>query len=941
MGNKTILLAGSLALCAVANTGSLRAQIVPDSSLPVNSSVTASGSTKVISGGTAAGANLFHSFSQFSLPTGTTAHFNSAPHIQNIITRITGTSISNIDGQLKANGTANLFLLNPNGIIFGPSASLNIGGSFLATTASAVKFAGGGTYSATPAQDKPLLEISVPIGLQFAGNQGIIIVRGAGNNISFDPQTYTTIRESRPAGLAVSAGQTLALLGGEIALYGGNLTAPGGQIALASAAGAGDVSLNPAEKGWNLGYSGVSNFQDIRLENAASLDASGEGGGNIEVRGSRVSLAGGSAILALTLGSEPGGTVAVSAPESVELAGTSPGSLFASGLYAETQGAGAAGNIAIDTGRLRVRGGGQVSAGSFSSAPAGNITVKASQAVELTGTSAGEELLSGLFSETHGAGAGGKIEIATGQLRVRDGAVVSLVSFSGSQGGSVAVSARSVELTGTGAGGRPSGLFATNEGTGAAGNVTVAAQELRVEGGAQVAAVTYGAGQGGDLTVTAEEVEVLGTTAGGLPSSLTSATYGGTGAAGNVTIAAQTLRVWDGAQVSTATYGQGRGGDLTVRASRTAELSGTTPDGQYPSGLFAQTLGAGNAGNLKLSTGSLSVRNGAQIGAGAGTGSSGQGGALDVSATDSVELAGKSPAGNFSSGLFARSRGAGNAGKLTLTTGTLTLRDGALVTVGATAGSANAGDLEVRANSILLDSNSSITAATASGEGGNITLLLQDSLQLRRNSSVTATAGTLGGWGNGGNITVSTGVLAALENSDITANAYRGNGGNIKITTSGIFLSPDSHISASSQYGLSGVVEITTPDADPSQGLLAEPVAPLDASRLIAQSCPADTGSTFTVTGRGGLPVSPNEALSDSPVWEDWRTAALTERPTGDRTSQIPESPNPGPNPGPTPLVEATSWVSGPNGQVILTASALTATPHSPWLTSPSCQASP
>jgi large exoprotein involved in heme utilization and adhesion len=205
-------------------------------------------------------------------------------------------------------------------------------------------------------------------------------------------------------------------------------------------------------------------------------------------------------------------------------------------------------------------------------------------------------------------------------------------------------------------------------------------------------------------------------------------------------------------------------------------------------------------------------------------------------------------------------------------------------------------------------------------------------LLLRDNSVISTTAG---GSGNGGNIKIDTDILAALEDSDITANAFTGTGGNIQITTQGLFLSPDSQITASSERGIDGVVEINAPDINPSQGLVALPAQLVDTSGLIAQTCPASRGqgqSEFIVTGRGGLPDNPSEMLNGDAI----EVNLATLNPKAENRSSPTVSTNPT-APAPVPIVEAQGWVTGKNGEVILTAFAPTVTPQSPGLTPESC----
>ncbi len=306
-------------------------------------------------------------------------------------------------------------------------------------------------------------------------------------------------------------------------------------------------------------------------------------------------------------------------------------------------------------------------------------------------------------------------------------------------------------------------------------------------------------------------------------------------------------------------------------------------------------------------------------------------------------MIGTSVDGQSASVLSAQTQGTGKAGDMRINTQQLLISDGAEVTVSSLA-TGVAGNLEITAKSVELN-NGAISAQTFSGNGGNLTLSVADLLLMRQNSEISTTAGTRQQGGDGGNIKVNipNGFIVAVpgEDSDISANAFTGRGGRVDITAKGIFgIQPRSNptslsdITASSQFGVNGTVEINTPDVDPNSGLVNLPTVPVDTR--VAQGCTAGSAvvkSSFTITGRGGLPPNPGEALSTDAVQVD----LVTLNPKVGKLSTPAVSTNPI-NPTPDRIVEATGWVIAANGDVILTSSAPTVTPHSSWQRTADCR---
>jgi filamentous hemagglutinin family protein len=968
---------GSLCIFCSVSILPTQAQVIQDATLPNPSIVTGNDTTDVITGGTQAGTNLFHSFQQFSIPPGHTASFQHNPGIANIISRVTGSSASNINGLIEVlqvgsnSSSANLFLMNPNGIIFGSGASLNIGGSFVASTASSVKFDGNREFSAiNPKANSPLLIVSVPIGLQFEANPRPIV-----------NQSRFTDANGESVGLSVKPGKTLALVGGEIEIPEGGLTASGGRIELGSVASPSLVSLSA---GFSLGYEGVENFQNIRLQKAL-VNATGDTGGNIQFVGKNITSDG--AIIFSDTYSNNGGSIFIQS-EQLDV----QGSTF---IGTDTYGLGSGADITITTKNILVQDGSQIVTFSSAQGKGGTLTINATDSIKLIGTST-KGIASNLGTRVNSKseGTGGNLAIATKQFIIQDGASVTSISLGSGLGGNVTVTATDLDLSGVNAL-RPSsasGIFSTASGIGNGGNITVTASRLSLQQGAQVTATTTSSGQGGNVTVKASDsVVAIGTSRSGkafsasngdIPISGLFAQTFGSGRAGQLTIETGRLQVLDGAQINTFTRADGLAGNLLVQADD-VELAGValSSDGQLipsttapviPSGLFASTSpnSKGNGATLTVETKRLSLRDGAVVQT--STLGSGDAGNLIIKASESVKLTGTAKDGIYPTSIQSLSGGlpgtnyigfpeaTGEGGNVSITTGNLTVRDGAQVAVSSlnpTSNAKRAGNLQIQANNIFLDNKGKLNAETASGDGGDIDLQLQKLLFLRNGSQISTSSGTAEQGGDGGNININAkdGFIVAVpgENSDITANAYSGNGGKINITAAGVYgmvqrsrqdlvrllnpkndseINPNSlstnDITAISQTNpnFNGDTSVNTPDTEPLE-LVPLPVNLVDASQQVATGCTPgnrQTRSSFTTIGRSGVAPSPMEPLTEETTIANWIALDPTRGTPLSSTESLQTSNNRHnsflKNPDSHKIIEAQGWIVDKNGDIVLVA---------------------
>ncbi|MBN3911014.1 MAG: S-layer family protein [Nostoc sp. NMS1] len=858
--------------------------------LPAIAQVTSDGTTNTIVNlnsnnftilnGINQGSNLFHSFSNFSVPTGGSATFNlvNTPNITTIFSRVTGGNVSNIDGLIRTVNSSNLvslFLMNPNGIIFGQNAKLDISGSFVGTTANSIKFADGSEFMATNSSAMPLLTIAVPIGLQFGQNPG------------------TITHQASTTGLILKTGKTIGLLGGEVTIDRGKITAPTGQIEVAGLASNTTVNLAQTASGWQFSYPTYSKFQNVRITNGAQINADGVGGGRIQINGQQVTIDGLSSITANTSGGSNGQGILIQGSDSIAIAGSAPTSSTVTNIAADVRpkATGNGGEIRLITPTLKVQDGARIRTRVFGAGKGGSAIVQADRVELLRDTTDGNNnrFASTLAANTEegSQGHGGNVEITAKTVLIQDGAELRASARGSGDGGNIIVKASDLlSVTGESSTNDPGYLTGMStsireNATGQGGSIFLEAGKIEVLNGPSIRTGTYGQGNAGNIYVKANEVTIAGYANSGIVSRFFASAYvleengkprldRSTGKGGNITFDVGHLKLLEGGKISSSSEAQGNAGWILINADR-VELAGKS---RSPVQLnFTYALDAGGKSGLYAFSDNTSTK--------------------DLPVSQGLRY--------------------GDAGSIRINANSLTVRDEAEIVVSSNNNS-NAGNLVVQSDTIRLSEQGKLRAEVASGSQGNINLT-SSLLLMRDGSQISSNAGSTA---SGGNISINSKVIVQTNNSDITANAIKGQGGNINLTTQSLIggafrpqLTPQSDITASSEFGINGSVQIMTPNVNPNSGLVELPANVTDPSQQIANGCSASQGSRFVATGRGGVPQNPSQDVTSDRTWSDIRDISAY-RQTDNVTAQIPIT-------GQT-LIQATSWHRNALGKIELLA---------------------
>ena len=892
------------------------AQVIPDDTLGSESSIVVPFNETIseISGGAIREQNLFHSFEEFSIDEGGRVAFVADPAVvENIFARVTGSEESVILGalgtaQITSSGRrvppagVDLYLINPNGIIFGENSILAVGGSFTASTANSVQF-GTEVFSATNPE--------IPASALTIDPSAYLFSQTAPANI----ESYSTANGFLGGGflgLRVPNRENLTLIGGDITVSGGNnlagLHAFGGRVELASVGEPGSVSIGSMGE---IVASETVPDGNVLLTDRAQINVSFDRDGDINIISGDIDISNASLLdagISEGLGFEgsQAGNIVLNAARKVTVESSSriendvdPSSV------------GDAGEITINSNTLEVRSGSQVSSSTYGEGNAGSVVISSRESVVFDGLSTNGQNISSTLStvEAGAIGDGGDIEVFANTLEIRNGARLSASTYGRGDAGNVLIDveddvlfigtsfddpdlARSDDTTQWfSAAGSSVQAGASGEG----GNLIIEANNVTVADGARLLANTssnvFKGNSAGSIFIVADnQVLFTGTSADGqyVSSAFSSVESGGIGDGGNVEITTDTLEVSNGAQLTSSTSGEGDAGNVVITAAEGIVFDyGDAFSSVGPGGI-------GDGGNVEITTNTLEAFNGAQLVA--STSGEGNAGNVIITAEGSIVFSGVSADGQFPSAAFSsvESGGIGDGGNVEIATdNTLAVLNGALLSA-RSSGMEDAGSVILSSQEGILMRNGTIETSSEFSSGGAVEINTGFAILESDSSIITLVSN---GSGEGGDITIAGDFIIALEDSDILASADTSadgsRGGDINFNVRGFFgenfttdsltadpntLNGNERADINATGTTNGVV--TLPDVsfvENSLSDLSDDIVTPD--QILIASCISRTTEdqgTFNITGGDGLSTSPNSDVISTYPTSDIQSSEAT-----------------------------------------------------------------
>lgn len=667
----------------------INAQITPDGSLPQNTQVINLPSQTIIDSGTIRGNNLFHSFQNFNVSEGQTVFFNNNSNIANIFSRVTGSLPSNINGSIISNGNANLFLLNPNGLIFGNNARLLVGGSFFGTTANQLNFQDGSSFDVTE-PEKSILTISIPSSLHFSPQNSKIIVNNIGHDLTLIGSAFTQRTENR-LGLFSSINNAIVLIGNGIIFDGGLITSLGGDIEIGSIK-QGNVLLNLQNQEQKLDFSQADALADIDLSNKSLLDSSGiTRSGNVFVTGNNLSFSSGSVILNQTINPYKS-LISLQARGDIIFQSRAIDSNIPSSIRSESLGNFNGANIQANSSSFVLEDRGQIASQTFGKGNGGNIAINASN-ISIDGQlTSFSNLRTSISSSSFDEGIAGNINLEAKNINIVNGGNISSGAFGEGDSGNVSLLAfDSINISNRDSFSNLQSIVSTsNFSEGNAGILSLSAKKIYINDG-RIDSSTLAQGDSGSIFLNASESVYIQ----GIPNNQNSPS----GIIASADIADESIRNILKPLIELPEFPTGKSGNITIHTPSLFLYDGAT--------IQSSNEGIGDGGNIQVDANNIFAYNFSGFNA---ITKSGEGGGIELKSDEIIFI--------NSSGTNTSSEGIGNGGNISIEGNSLLVLDHSFVRANAFDG--NGGNIAIKIPTVFVSSDSQITASSLLGIDGTV-----------------------------------------------------------------------------------------------------------------------------------------------------------------------------------------------------------------------------